>query len=91
MPEPLAQFSVGLADLEVDDVGSLTARLVPFNTPMAYGSGRIQFAQGGLTVPAGTVVPLTIDHGTSVLDRVGVMKAYTVTPAKRAVTAILFA
>ncbi len=59
------------AVLELYDEGSFTARLVPFGVESPYGQGTVEFALGSLTYTAST--PLTVDHGDSVFDRIGVM------------------
>ena len=51
--------------------GSLTAKLVPFGVDVAYRGGTVSFSKGALLYP--DAVPLTVDHGDGVLDRVGVM------------------
>jgi len=66
------------AQLQEADEGTFTARLVPFGEPApAAGGGTVEFRRGSLR-SHGTV-PLTVDHGESVLDRVGVMDSYTET------------
>jgi len=57
--------------LESYDEGSFTARLVPFGVEAPYGSGSVEFAMGSLDYTSST--PLTVDHGDSVFDRIGVM------------------
>ena len=56
---------------ETAEHGGLVARMVPFGEKVPYGSGTVRFEDGSITVPAS--VPLTIDHGHSVTDRIGVM------------------
>lgn len=68
----LIQFTAQIATDETS--GELRARIVPFDQAVPYGRGTVQFAKGSLTVP--DVVPMTIDHGDSVLDRIGVMDTY---------------
>jgi len=66
------------AQLKEAEEGTFTARLVPFGEPApATGGGTVEFRRGSLR-SHGTV-PLTVDHGESVLDRVGVMDSYTET------------
>ena len=51
--------------------GGLVARMVPFGEKVDYGSGTVRFEDGSVQVPDS--VPLTVDHGDSVTDRIGVM------------------
>jgi len=52
--------------------GSFTARLAPFGSPVAYGTGTVEFAAGSIHVPT-TTIPLTVDHSGGALDRIGVL------------------
>lgn len=72
-------FTFALADVSSSESGAITARLVPFNSPAPMGGADVHFEAGGLTLPEGRSVPLTIDHGPSVLDRIGVLKSYAET------------
>lgn len=56
---------------------TITARLVPFDSPAPYGQRELSFSRGSLTVPDG--VPLTVDHGRGVVDRIGVLTNYAET------------
>ncbi len=69
MSADIVNFTARIADYKE---GTFTARLVPFGEKSA--DGRSEFARGSLNSP--TVVPLTVDHGESVLDRVGVMERF---------------
>jgi len=60
------------AQITEHDITGFTARIVPFNAPTKYGRSEVMFTAGGITVGADPV-PVTIDHGDDVLDRVGVM------------------
>ena len=64
-------LTFALTDTRTDDTGTMTARIVPFGESVTYGGEQIRFERGGLEMPG--PVPLTIDHGDSVLDRVGVL------------------
>lgn len=69
-------FSAELVELEeLEGSGGARARIVPYNTPAPYGTGTVKFARGGLTLPSDPV-PVTIDHGTGVLDRIGVLDEF---------------
>ena len=59
------------AVIEEATESTMTARLVPFGEKVSFGDGSVRFEAGGLMV--GDSIPLTIDHGSSVLDRIGVM------------------
>lgn len=69
----LFEFSAQLRPVE-DAPGRMTARIVPFGEKVDYGEGTVRFERGGLQV--GKNVPLTIDHGDSVLDRIGVLERF---------------
>lgn len=60
------------------DARTITARLVPFDTPAPLGNRELSFEAGSLTVPDG--VPLTVDHGRGVVDRIGLLTNYAETP-----------
>ena len=57
------------------DTGEMSARIVPFGESVPYGSTQIRFERGGLETPGN--VPLTIDHGDSVMDRIGIMGRFS--------------
>jgi len=59
------------AQIESATDSTLTARLVPFGEKVSYGDGTVRFEAGSLMI--GENVPLTVDHGASVFDRIGVM------------------
>jgi HK97 family phage major capsid protein len=71
------QFEIQIAPDAVSDDGSVAVRVMPYEAPSErfdFWSGEtemIQFDQGSLTM--GDTVPLTIDHGAGVLDRIGVL------------------
>ena len=52
----------------------MTARIVPFGVAVPYGDATIQFTRG--SIEYGDRVPLTVDHGELVGDRVGVMSTH---------------
>ena len=63
----IAQFR---AQLETDEAGGARVRIAPFGETVDSPYGRIRFEPDSITMPDGPV-PFTIDHGPSVLDRVG--------------------
>ena len=67
------EFSAQVAPVVVQE-GRMSARIVPYGESVPYGDGTVRFERGGLTVPDS--VPLTIDHGDSVLDRIGVLERF---------------
>ena len=69
MTSQIVEFTARIADYQE---GSFTARLVPFGE--ASADGRTVFARGSLSSEG--LTPLTVDHGGSVLDRVGVMERF---------------
>ena len=71
----LFHFSAQLNPSEEE--GKMTARIVPFGAEVPYGKDTIRFERGGLEMPAS--VPLTVDHGDSVLDRIGVLSSFAET------------
>lgn len=71
----LFHFSAQLNPSEEE--GKMTARIVPFGAEVPYGKETIRFERGGLEMPA--AVPLTVDHGDSVLDRIGVLSSFAET------------
>ena len=72
MPHSAEVLTFALSEVAETPEGVMTARLVPFGESVTYGSEQIRFEAGSLTAPSS--VPLTIDHGASVRDRVGVME-----------------
>jgi hypothetical protein len=71
---PIVEFT---AQIERFAEGSFTARLVPFGEKAPHNGGTVEFRRGSLRSPG--TVPLTVDHGDSVLDRIGVMTSFTET------------
>ncbi len=65
----IIEFTARIADYAE---GSFTARLVPFHETSR--DGRSEFVRGSLSSSGS--IPLTIDHGDSVLDRVGVLERF---------------
>ncbi len=65
---PIFQFDAPITEVKES---SLVARMVPFGVKVPYGSGTIRFEEGSIEVPDS--VPLTVDHGDKVSDRIGVM------------------
>lgn len=59
------------AEISEATESTMTARLVPFGEAVEYGGGTVKFEAGSVRIP--DQVPLTIDHGDSVLDRIGVL------------------
>ena len=74
MPE-LYEFR---AELNPTDTGGATIRVAPFGETVTSPWGEFAFAPDSLRFPEGPV-PFTIDHGRSVLDRVGVVTTPTST------------
>lgn len=70
----LEVFRIDLPD-DVPKKGRVKVRVMPFGKSIEHGPRTIQFDAGSLEVTK--KVPLTIDHGTGVMDRVGVMKKFT--------------
>ena len=70
----LVEFKAEVVDA-ADDAGGIRARIVPYGAPAPYGAGTVQFRRGGLALPA-EPVPLTMDHGPRVLDRIGVLRDF---------------
>ncbi len=66
----MLQFQVTLPD-EVAETGSIAVRVMPFGEAIEHGGIKIQFDTGSIEV-AGSI-PLTVDHGVGVRDRVGVL------------------
>ena len=66
----MLQFQVTLPD-EVAESGSIAVRVMPFGEAIEHGGMKIQFDTGSIDV-AGSI-PLTVDHGIGVRDRVGVL------------------
>ena len=66
----LLQFQVTLPD-DVAESGSIAVGVLPFGEAIEHGGIKIQFDVGSVDVPSS--VPLTVDHGAGVFDRVGVL------------------
>ena len=75
MTNDLIQFA--LTDVVSEEAGGVTARIVPYGHRVMYAGETIRFERGGLETPG--KVPLTVDHGDSVFDRIGVMERFTET------------
>ena len=71
------QFEISLVGSEPADDGSVSVRVMPYGEPserLDFWTGKvemIQFDEGSLSM--GDTVPLTVDHGAGVLDRIGVL------------------
>lgn len=67
----LEVFRVGLPD-DIPESGRIRVRVMPFGKSIKHGPRKVQFDANSIKVGKG--VPLTIDHGTGVMDRVGVLR-----------------
>ena len=76
MPPDLIELAVPIRESDTE-ARTLTARLVPFDTPAPFGNRQLSFERGSITVPDG--VPLTVDHGRGVTDRIGLLTSYAET------------
>lgn len=67
------------AEITEASEGRFTARIAPFGVSVAYGRSTVEFAAGSISVP-NTSIPLTLDHSSAALDRIGVMARSFETP-----------
>ena len=85
----LIQFAAtAVADPETDGAPlRITARLAPFGETVEYRDGLLEFAEDSLTYP--DTIPLTVDHGWAVADRIGIMERHANTDGAAYATFVL--
>lgn len=68
---PLDGTDSGSVVAEDDNRRRVHMRLIPWNVPISHKGQLIQFDRGSVEIPAGALIPLTLDHGNGALERIG--------------------